>query len=67
MVSGYFSNAARLRGDGVYVTVKDRRPVALHPTCLFARYGTPPPWIVYHEVQLTTEEFVRDVSAVNPH
>ncbi|KAG7397116.1 ATPdependent RNA helicase [Phytophthora boehmeriae] len=66
LVSGYFANAARLHADGVYRTLRDQRSVQLHPTCVYYHMGTLPDWIVFHQSVLTTEEFVRDVSKIDP-
>ncbi|GMG17853.1 unnamed protein product [Phytophthora fragariaefolia] len=66
LVSGYFANAAKLHADGVYRTLRDQRPVQLHPTCVYYHMGTLPDWILFHQSVLTTEEFVRDVSRIDP-
>ncbi|CAI5738478.1 unnamed protein product [Hyaloperonospora brassicae] len=67
LVSGYFANAAQLHADGVYRTLRDQRPVQLHPTSVYYHLKTPPPeYIVFHQSVLTTEEFVRDVSKIDP-
>jgi hypothetical protein len=62
----YFGNAARLASDGNYRTVKDNRSVTIHPSSTFATNGTPPTWIVYHETQFTTSEFVRTITGIKP-
>ncbi|KAG7381782.1 ATPdependent RNA helicase [Phytophthora pseudosyringae] len=66
LVSGYFANAAKLHADGVYRTLRDQRRVQLHPTCVYYHMGTLPDWIMFHQSVLTTEEFVRDVSRIDP-
>ncbi|EGZ16615.1 hypothetical protein PHYSODRAFT_544074 [Phytophthora sojae] len=66
LVSGYFANAAKLHADGVYRTLRDQRPVQLHPTSVYYHMGTLPDWILFHQSVLTTEEFVRDVSRIDP-
>ncbi|RLN48273.1 hypothetical protein BBJ28_00000801 [Nothophytophthora sp. Chile5] len=66
LVSGYFANAAKLHADGTYRTLRDQRPVQLHPTSVYYHMGTPPDWIVFHQSVLTTEEFVRDVAKIDP-
>ncbi|KAL4173138.1 hypothetical protein KRP22_008293 [Phytophthora ramorum] len=66
LVSGYFANAAKLHADGVYRTLRDQRPVQLHPTSVYYHMGTLPDWIMFHQSVLTTEEFVRDVSRIDP-
>jgi ATP-dependent RNA helicase DDX35 len=67
MVSGFFGNAARLSSNGLYKTVKDNRVVSLHPSSVLYRSTKAlPNWIIFHDVTLTSQEFIRDVSAINP-
>ncbi|KAK1928787.1 putative ATP-dependent RNA helicase DHX35 [Phytophthora citrophthora] len=66
LASGYFANAAKLHADSVYRTVRDQRPVQLHPTSVYYHMGILPDWIMFHQSVLTTEEFVRDVSKIDP-
>eukprot|EP00644_Phytophthora_capsici_P008597 jgi/Phyca11/111763/e_gw1.20.17.1 len=66
LVSGYFANAAKLHADSIYRTVRDQRPVQLHPTSVYYHMGILPDWIMFHQSVLTTEEFVRDVSKIDP-
>lgn len=67
ILAGYFFNAARaqLSGDtAAYKVVKQGSPVFIHPTCCL--YGQFPKWIVYHELVLTSKEYIRQVSEINP-
>lgn len=66
IVGGYFAKAAKLHSDGVYRTLRDQRPVQLHPTSVYYHMGTLPDYIIFHQSILTTEEFVRDVSRIDP-
>ncbi|KAI9912364.1 hypothetical protein PsorP6_005921 [Peronosclerospora sorghi] len=66
LVSGFFANAAKLHADGIYRTLRDQRPVQLHPMSVYYHIGTPPDWIVFHQSILTTNEFIRDVSKIDP-
>ncbi|CAI5747035.1 unnamed protein product [Peronospora destructor] len=66
IVSGYFQNAAKLHADGIYRTLRDQRPVQLHPTSVYYNMGILPEWIVFHQSVLTTKEYVRDVSRIDP-
>lgn len=66
LVSGFFFNAARLKSDGRYYTVRGDHPVALHPTSVLAKYGAPPEWVAYHDVVLTTQEYLRDCTKIRP-
>ncbi|GLE03238.1 hypothetical protein PINS_up012117 [Pythium insidiosum] len=65
-VSGFFSNAAKLHADGKYKTVRDGRVVRVHPTSVFYHAGRLPDWILYHQSVLTTDEYIRDISRIDP-
>ena len=74
VASGFFFHTARLqRGPaaaGQYKTLKTNNLVQIHPSsCLF--HGAPgaplpPRWVVFHELVLTTKEYMRVVSEVQP-
>jgi len=64
IVSGFFANAARLQANGSYSTVRDRQTLYLHPSSVVFKH--PPDWVVFHEVMLTTKEYMRDVTAIDP-
>ncbi|DAZ95322.1 TPA: hypothetical protein N0F65_002429 [Lagenidium giganteum] len=66
VVSGYFANAAKLHGSGIYKTVRDGRVVQIHPSSVYYHMGKMPDWIIFHQSVLTSEEYIRDVSKVNP-
>ena len=38
----------------------------LHPSPVLHKFGVPPAWLVYHDVQLTSQEYIRDVSKISP-
>lgn len=62
--SGYFHNASKLRGIGEYVNLRTSIPCHLHPSSALYGAGYTPDYIVYHEVIMTTKEYMRHVSAV---
>jgi len=64
IVCGFFANAAHLQGEGSYLTIKDRHTLYLHPSSVVFKH--PPEWVVFHEVMLTTKEYMRDVTAIDP-
>eukprot|EP00750_Incisomonas_marina_P002316 INCI12211.1.p1 GENE.INCI12211.1~~INCI12211.1.p1 ORF type:complete len:833 (+),score=130.72 INCI12211.1:278-2776(+) len=66
VVAGYFAHAARLHSSGDYVTAKDGRHVALHPSSSLYKLSQVPPWVVYHDCVLTSQEFIREASVINP-
>ncbi|XP_055388858.1 LOW QUALITY PROTEIN: uncharacterized protein LOC129617831 [Condylostylus longicornis] len=64
--SGYFHNASKLRGIGEYVNLITSIPCHLHPSSSLFGAGVTPEYIVYHEVVLTTKEYMQNVTAVEP-
>lgn len=66
IVSGYFANAAKLNYQGEYRTIRDQRAVQIHPTSVYYHIGKLPDWIMFHQSVLTTEEFIRDISKIDP-
>eukprot|EP00923_Selenidium_pygospionis_P055553 GHVN01096774.1.p1 GENE.GHVN01096774.1~~GHVN01096774.1.p1 ORF type:complete len:1140 (-),score=151.38 GHVN01096774.1:296-3715(-) len=64
--SGYFHNAAKLRGIGEYVNLRTSTPGHVHPTSALYSAGFTPDYIVYHEVVLTTKEYMQHVRPI-PH
>lgn len=64
--SSYFHNAAKLKGIGEYVNMRTGLPCHLHPTSSLYGLGYTPDYIVYHELVMTTKEYMRTVTAVDP-
>ncbi|EAL64503.1 DEAD/DEAH box helicase [Dictyostelium discoideum AX4] len=59
IASGFFYNSAKLEKSGLFRTTKHNQSVQIHPSsCLFQ---SPPKWVVYHELVLTTKEFMRQI------
>eukprot|EP00887_Chlorella_sp_A99_P005299 scaffold1.g5299.t1 len=67
--SGFFFHAARWVGgrkdpqEG-YKTVVEQQPVFIHPSS--ALFQHQPQWVVYHELVLTTKEYMREVCEIDP-
>jgi len=64
VLSGFFYHTARLRKDGSYVTVKHPHTVEIHPQS--ALFGQQPKLVCYHELVLTTKEYMRQMIEVKP-
>lgn len=64
--SAYFHNAARLKGVGDYVNCRTGMPCHLHASSALYGLGYTPEYIVYHELVLTTKEYMQCVTAVEP-
>eukprot|EP01134_Creolimax_fragrantissima_P006981 CFRG6981T1 len=65
ITSGFFANCARLSADGTYKTLRDGQTIAIHPSSVLYD-ERPPPWVVYHEVVLTSKEYMKDVTVIDP-
>ncbi|KAI3955581.1 hypothetical protein MKX01_034903, partial [Papaver californicum] len=64
IVSGFFPRSAKLDKFGLYQTFKNHQTVHIHPSSGLAQ--SLPRSIVYHELVLTTKEYMRQVTEVNP-
>lgn len=64
--SGYFHNAAKMKGIGEYVNLRTGIPCVLHPTSAIYGLGFTPDYIVYHELVMTSKEYMQQVTAVEP-
>ncbi|XP_061358882.1 pre-mRNA-splicing factor ATP-dependent RNA helicase DEAH1-like isoform X1 [Gastrolobium bilobum] len=64
ITSGFFPHSARLQKNGLYRTVKYQQTVHIHPSSGLAQVL--PRWVVYHELVLTTKEYMRQVTELKP-
>ncbi|XVF50023.1 hypothetical protein PTKIN_Ptkin04bG0062300 [Pterospermum kingtungense] len=64
ITSGFFPHSARLQKNGSYRTVKHSQTVYIHPSSGLAQVL--PRWVVYHELVLTTKEYMRQVTELKP-
>ncbi|EFC36105.1 predicted protein [Naegleria gruberi] len=62
--SGYFHHAATLKGIGEYVNMMTGMPCSLHPTSALYGMGYTPDFVVYHELVMTTKEYILISTAV---
>ncbi|GBF92309.1 pre-mRNA-splicing factor ATP-dependent RNA helicase [Raphidocelis subcapitata] len=62
VAAGFFYHTARLQRDGSYRTVKAPTTVHIHPSSSLRE--ALPKWVVYHELVLTSKEFMRTVSEI---
>ncbi|XP_026866548.2 pre-mRNA-splicing factor ATP-dependent RNA helicase PRP16 isoform X1 [Electrophorus electricus] len=62
--AAYFHQAAKLKGIGEYVNVRTGMPCHLHPTSSLFGMGYTPDYITYHELVMTTKEYMQCVTAV---
>ncbi|OVA19228.1 Helicase-associated domain [Macleaya cordata] len=59
IASGFFPNSAKLHNYGSYRTLKNRQTVIIHPSSGLAQLL--PRWVIYHELVLTTKEYIRQL------
>ena len=62
--SGFFFHAARKDPQEGYKTLVEQQPVSIHPGS--ALFQHQPDWVVYHELVLTSKEYMRECTAVDP-
>lgn len=64
VLAGYFYHCARLNKNGSYSTIKHPHTVEIHPQS--SLFQTTPKLVCYHELVLTTKEYMRQVIEVKP-
>ncbi|KAJ5893762.1 hypothetical protein N7495_005453 [Penicillium taxi] len=65
--SGFYHQAARVKGMGEFINLRTSVTMALHPTSALYGLGYVPEYVVYHELILTAKEYMSTVTAVDPH
>lgn len=67
LVSGFFPNAARLSKTGSsYCLLKDNHTVYIHPLLCLFKAKPPPRYVLYHELVLTSKEYMRSCMRLDP-
>ena len=66
IIAGYFLNAAKLKGIGEYVNLRTGIPCVLHPSSAIYSLGYTPDYCVYHELIMTSKEYMSCVTAIEP-
>lgn len=65
LCAGFFTHVARKDPhENGYRTMVDNQQVFLHPSS--ALFPRPPEWVLYHELIMTTREYMREVTAIDP-
>ena len=64
IVSGYFTNAAKKDPQEGYKSMVEGHTVYIHPSS--ALFQKNPDWVIYHELVLTTKEYMRNVMTIDP-
>jgi pre-mRNA-splicing factor ATP-dependent RNA helicase DHX16 len=66
ITSGFFYHTARLGKGGDYKTAKHQQTVHLHPSSSLFGVEPHPRWVIYHELVLTSKEFMRQIIEIDP-
>ncbi|KAJ4295738.1 hypothetical protein N0V88_004440 [Collariella sp. IMI 366227] len=61
--SGYYHQAAKVKGIGEYINLRTSVTVQLHPTSALYGLGFLPDYVVYHELILTSKEYMSTVTS----
>ncbi|KAL0905128.1 hypothetical protein M5K25_027307 [Dendrobium thyrsiflorum] len=64
ITAGFFFHAARKDPQEGYRTLVENQPVYIHPSC--ALFQRQPDWVIYHELVMTTKEYMREVTIIDP-
>jgi pre-mRNA-splicing factor ATP-dependent RNA helicase DHX38/PRP16 len=56
-----------MKGIGEYVNLRTGIPCVLHPTSAIYGLGFTPDYVVYHELVMTSKEYMMCVTAVDPN
>ncbi|VAI76771.1 unnamed protein product [Triticum turgidum subsp. durum] len=64
IAAGFFFNSAKKDPQGGYRTLADHQQVYIHPSS--ALFHQQPEWVIYNEIVMTTKEYMREVTAINP-
>ncbi|EOD05883.1 ATP-dependent RNA helicase [Emiliania huxleyi CCMP1516] len=64
ITSGYFTHAAKKDPQEGYKTMDEGQVVYIHPSS--ALFNRNPEWCIYHELVLTSKEYMRECMAIEP-
>ena len=64
IAAGYFRNAAKKDPQEGYKTLVEGTPVYIHPSS--SLFNHKPEWVIYHELVMTTREYMRECTAIEP-
>lgn len=66
IAAAYVHKAGRLKAIGEYINIRSGMPCILHPTSSLFGLGYTPEYVVYHELVMTSKEYMNCVTAVDP-
>eukprot|EP00485_Elphidium_margaritaceum_P008654 CAMPEP_0202706700 /NCGR_PEP_ID=MMETSP1385-20130828/19080_1 /ASSEMBLY_ACC=CAM_ASM_000861 /TAXON_ID=933848 /ORGANISM="Elphidium margaritaceum" /LENGTH=1102 /DNA_ID=CAMNT_0049365227 /DNA_START=89 /DNA_END=3394 /DNA_ORIENTATION=- len=66
LTAGYFFHSAKLSHNGQYKTIRFQTEVQMHPSSCLAKTEALPKWLLFHELVLTSAEYMRNVIEIEP-
>ncbi|KAJ9189049.1 hypothetical protein P3X46_000390 [Hevea brasiliensis] len=64
ITAGFFFQTARKDPQGGYRSLVNNQIVYIHPSS--ALFHRQPDWVIYHEAVMTTKEYMREVTVIDP-
>ncbi|XP_062016320.1 probable pre-mRNA-splicing factor ATP-dependent RNA helicase DEAH5 [Rosa rugosa] len=64
ITAGFFFHVAKKDPQEGYKTLVESQPVYIHPSS--ALFQKQPDWVIYNELVMTTKEYMREVTAIDP-
>jgi hypothetical protein len=64
ITAGFYFHAARKDPQEGYRTLVENQPVYIHPSS--ALFHRQPDWVIHHELVMTTKEYMREVTVIDP-
>ena len=64
ITAGFFFHTARKDPKEGYKSLVDNQTIYIHPSS--AVYNKSPQWVVYHELILTSKEYMVEITTINP-
>ncbi|KAJ1720480.1 DEAH-box ATP-dependent RNA helicase prp22 [Coemansia erecta] len=64
LCAGFFRHAAKRDPQEGYKTLIEGTPVYIHPSS--ALFNKNPEWVIYHELVMTSKEYMREATVVEP-
>ncbi len=66
IMSGYFANAAQLKANGKYYTIRGNKEVDVHSSSVISKFGISPDWVIFIDLIHTKSAQIRNITKINP-
>lgn len=67
ITSAYFINACKIKNIGDYYNLRTGLPCKVHPSSALFTLGYAPDYAVYHDLILTSKEYMHVCTTVDPY